>query len=175
MTFNACPKCGCYLPIEFDTCPACGYTEKPIEEPKVEVEINYEEYKPDPDTAYQTLIKAIYGDKPIGFYPDYVSPNWDEKEYNRLKNAIFNYIQWDVSFLFWDRSDIHSVPAFGNIGHVAIDDMLFCLAEEGKIDRYSTGMGWENHYYRRLPQTKEEERNRKKYYSRKYKRFIFHY
>lgn len=160
MIFNTCPKCGCYMPDDWNKCPACGYAEKQIEELKIEV-------KPKPSADdYQTLVKAIYSDKPIGFYPDTTSREWDKKRYDYLKNAIYNYIQWDVSFRFWNRLDIRNVPAFSDIGSLAIDSMLFCLASEGKIDKYFVGCGWEWSYYRRLPQTKKEERDKRKHKTR---------
>lgn len=155
MTIKTCPKCGCYIPDNWSECPSCGRAEK----------LNNEVAEISADD-YQILIKAIYGDKPIGFYPDCISPDWDRKQYDYLKNAIYNYIQWDVGFHFWNRCDIRHIPAFNNVGSLAIDSMLFCLAKEGKIDKYSTGLGWENQYYRRLPQTKQEERNRRKYKTR---------
>lgn len=160
MTFNTCPKCGCYIPDNWNKCPACAHVEKQIEEPKIKIEV-----KTSADD-YQTLIRAIYGDKPIGFYPDIISRDWDIKQYDYLKNAIYNYIQWDVGFHFWNRFDIHNIPAFSNVGSLAIDSMLFCLAKEGKIDEYFVGCGWELNYYRRLPQTKQEARDKRKHKTR---------
>lgn len=155
MTIKTCTKCGCYIPDNWDKCPACDYAET----------LKTKVAKTSADD-YQFLIKSIYGDKPIGFYPDITSHDWDREQYDYLKNAIYNYIQWDVGFHFWNRFDIHHIPAFSNVGSLAIDDILFCLAEEGKIDRYARGCGWELNYYRRLPQTKQEERDKRKHKTR---------
>lgn len=160
---KTCSICGCYIPDNWDKCPACEHTEK-IKKPKEEIIIK--------EVPLQNI---LFSNKPIGYYPDYVSPSWDEKVYNKLKNAILLFIQNDKDFQFWNRSKIKEIPAFSNIGLIAIDDMLYWLADENKIEMYGTGIGWECHYYRRLPQTKAEKHNRNKYYKRRYKRLVFHY
>lgn len=163
---KTCSTCGCYIPDNWNKCPACEHIEKivKIEKPKEQDKV-----------SYIPLHTILFGNEPIGYYPDYVSSSWNEKVYNRLKNAIFLFIQNDKDFQFWNRSKIKEIPAFSNVGLIAIDDMLFCLADEGKIEMYGNGIGWESNYYRRLPQTKEEEHNRKKFYNRRYKRLVFHY
>lgn len=163
---KTCSTCGCYIPDNWNKCPACEHTEKivKVEKPKEQDKV-----------SYTTLQSILFYDEPIGYYPDYTSPSWNEKVYNKLKNAILLFIQNDKAFQFWNRSKIHDIPAFSNIGYVAIDSMLFRLSEEHKIEMYGNGIGWEHNYYRRFPQTKKEEQNRKKFYNRRYERLTYHY
>ena len=164
MIINICPKCGCYIPDNFDTCPNCNWSENNIGVEKASSTVKND----------LPLLSDIYFSKEsLGYYPDYVSSSWNEKVYNKLKYAILLFIQNDKDFKFWRCDALKKIPAFSDIGVVAIDDMLFCLAEEGKIERYSRDVGWQWHYYRRLPQNKYEKRNRKKFLKRG--RLVFRY
>lgn len=165
---KTCPKCGCYQPNDWTTCPACEIFLAVEELPKEEKKVTVEETKlGEPDyTAFFTGVPAFRFDDSCFRYHIYGTAQW-KTFMNTLAFAIGNY----PSFRFFTYYEVKSeFKVFNYVEKQLMIEALEDLAEMGIIDKYHGGF---NDRYRRKPRNKEEEKDRKKYWVRKYKYYVY--